>query len=653
MISQTHWSDIGSTLLKYKEDGFMCDTILMASDGELKAHGVILAAICPPCKRAFENDPQSGIHRLDFPDIDIGTLEVILHFAYTGKLVLPLKESQKDEVSQMFATLQSLEIDIRRFNGSEIKFTGGGGDNNGIQNAVVKPCHSGASSDTGEQESDVKQETIFISVSDAQDSDAVGRMERVKSEGEWIIEPGAKQYVTSTEGEQQIVLECSSEIDAQQFELIQNILSSGVADGVVENGVVSEHSYYSYDTEQQKPGEFGGVTVKIERKNDEESDSEEEIVSSDENGGGSAALLTCPICSEVFESAETLQSHVSSNHDDVSIFKCDKCLRKFSSVHSLAKHANLNDGCKPFLCEVCGESFVQRRSMKEHMGSHHNTEFIYLCPFCQLTFASQNKLRVHCAISHKMSGKEFDDSDVQPIQVFNSENCGLVVSQESDDVTRPYLCDVCGRNFKTSWSLKNHEKIHSGISSMQMYSCPLCSKTFAHKSQVLQHMVSHSGTKPHTCHVCSKSYSQKGSLTQHMRTHSGERPYACVTCGKTFIIKAMLMQHVRVHTGEKPHICSVCGKAFIYKESLVVHLRIHTGEKPYKCSVCNNSYTQSHHLKGHMLTHTGEKPFTCSFCEKAYKNRVDLRFHCQRVHQVNISKRPTKTMKAKTIVAVV
>ncbi|KAJ1483585.1 hypothetical protein T484DRAFT_1622553, partial [Baffinella frigidus] len=109
------------------------------------------------------------------------------------------------------------------------------------------------------------------------------------------------------------------------------------------------------------------------------------------------------------------------------------------------------------------------------------------------------------------------------------------------------------------------------------------------------------------CKMCGKSLSTTGNLVRHMRTHSGERPHVCETCGKTFSRSGNLYSHMRTHSGERPHGCEICGKALSTSSSLARHMRSHSGEKPYVCETC--AFSQSGNLAKHMQTFAW--PGTC------------------------------------------
>ena len=320
-------------------------------------------------------------------------------------------------------------------------------------------------------------------------------------------------------------------------------------------------------------------------------------------------VWNCEKCDKIFNSRDLLATHIflSSREDDV-ILKCSTCDKKFCLSSDLDKHLPLHGEATKYICNICSKSFLSKRNLSEHQGTHNKPSFV--CPKCGKMFRTQKNLRRH---------------------------------NKSHNSDRNFTCEICGKGFRTAVVLNGHKGIHT-----KKYRCESCDKNFSTHSHLRSHEIfMHGRAAPFTCAVCGKGVPSQLQLDKHLRTHTGERPFVCDIpgCGKAFKERKNLKDHkncvhrmgvthgctlcelafptarklnfhIRTHLGIKPFVCEYCGKAFGRKGGLVSHRRIHTGESPYECEVCKKSSKNSGNLKIHKRTHSGEKPYECLVCHK-------------------------------------
>lgn len=321
----------------------------------------------------------------------------------------------------------------------------------------------------------------------------------------------------------------------------------------------------------------------------------------------------CDECGLHFDTLVRLKGH-RFRHTGEKPYECSECGKRFTMRSNMERHQMLHTGYRPFLCDFCGKGFVQKNSLIDHVNLHHEDANEIECALCSCKLKNRGDMEKHALEVHQLSQ--------------------LVELNTMIKKPETYLCDLCGKNFVSVGSLRQHIKGHGNKPAR----CETCGKKFSTFYGLQLHLKLHTGERPFVCEVCQKGFIQKTSLITHLATHSGNKPFLCVVCSKSFSSKGQLKQHMMMHSGEKPYKCGICNKQFTYKSSLTLHNRIHTGDKPYTCTVCGTSYTQMHHLRGHMRTHTGEKPFVCEICSKSYKNKIDLRYHYTRFHKIDVKR---------------
>ncbi|KAH0549382.1 PR domain zinc finger protein 15-like [Cotesia glomerata] len=230
----------------------------------------------------------------------------------------------------------------------------------------------------------------------------------------------------------------------------------------------------------------------------------------------------------------------------------------------------------------------------------------------------------------------------------------------SENSTKNFDCDICGKKFLRVHYLYRHLRKHTGeficstclcvfarkenlvshvcaatksqSKGFTRYQCSYCPKNFAREKYLKNHITRHS--ELHRCRRCRQKFSTRSELDSHK---CGSPKQACGQCGKKFFNAVYLKRHIKRHN-ETPKaqkkkkageeilvICEICGDIFKNLWSLQQHQKSH-GEKAYECEICNRRFHRIGVLKQHKFTHqSAELP--CNVCGKKFKSKRALDVH--------------------------
>ncbi|XP_059163567.1 zinc finger protein 64-like [Physella acuta] len=375
----------------------------------------------------------------------------------------------------------------------------------------------------------------------------------------------------------------------------------------------------------------------------------------------------CTQCEFTCHGDLELGRHLKNVHKEKAPFKCSVCNSAFQVETSLQVHALCHAEIKPppvkwrkkkkkmLPCPVCSLSFTTIKKVTAHVVNAHDLP-VFHCSSCRFVCLNMDELQAHNSTIQHM--KASSKVAICPVcQVVTLKLTSHLIKQHPE--YRPYVCDECGFQSKSSSGLKYHKETHI---EGKRFKCPQCGHACKSKIVLKRHIRNHNPERKFKCTQCSFSTNESYEFKRHVeRVHIKRSFYSCKFCDLSFVQmcdlklhsmsehrtsdgyfctycdfscqrRAELKTHIQSHTGSHRYLCEYCDFTTPFRAHLDRHRNRHTDDRPFKCTVCSFQCRESMNLKKHMVVHSDEKPFSCSLCPYTCKLKGMLDSHVRIVH---------------------
>ncbi|KXJ74871.1 hypothetical protein RP20_CCG012795 [Aedes albopictus] len=276
--------------------------------------------------------------------------------------------------------------------------------------------------------------------------------------------------------------------------------------------------------------------------------------------------LNCDACPTVFETFKHLKQHCKKAHGRKPTLQCVKCNKSFQYKFKLMHHINLH--LRPCKCEVCGKGFADQQALRVHHSNKHATDVDrpFKCEKCPQSFMKENSLKSHLKLHDRV------DCPICKKNLSNVYNLKSHMSIMHSTEERQFICDVCGKEFKSRGAMDSHSVVHKELTREDGARCEICNVWISRKNRLRRHMIEIHESKEAECNVCHKTYPNMKAMVNHRRNIHGGQTFECEICGKQFKRSINLKEHrAAAHTGEKLYSCEFCGMEMNSNANLYQH----------------------------------------------------------------------------------
>ncbi|NXK96364.1 ZN142 protein, partial [Formicarius rufipectus] len=281
--------------------------------------------------------------------------------------------------------------------------------------------------------------------------------------------------------------------------------------------------------------------------------------------------LECSTCKETFASREALEEHKTQHFSH----RCELCSfaakeRQQLVRHYMESHEPTAPQDKPLHCPFCDFACRHQLVFDQHVKGHGGTR-MYKCSDCEYTTKNRQKITWHIRIHtgekpYKCHLCKYACADPSRLKYH------MRIHKEE----RKYLCPDCGYKCKWVNQLKYHMTKHTGLKPYRCDECEYCTNRAdalrVHKE------TRHQEARSFICEQCGKAFKTRFLLKTHLKKHSEEKPYVCNACGRAFRWAAGLRHHYLTHTNEHPFFCRYCPYKAKQKFQVIKHIQRHHPE---------------------------------------------------------------------------